>query len=74
MDDERYSEAGILRQYAHLKSMHQAMPVIRKLLGLSEYGQLPDTAIGRTLQRFVANDRQNAVCEVGSDINKTLES
>ena len=54
---------GILPQYAHLKGMAQNMPVIRKLLGLPEYGRLPDTTIGRALQKLVDNDRKDVVCE-----------
>jgi hypothetical protein len=51
-------KSGILLQYAHLKGMAENMPVIRKLLGLSEYGRIPtDTAIGRAVQRFVENDK-----------------
>ena len=55
---------GIMPQYAHLKGMAENMPVIRKLLGLSEYGRFPtNTAIGRVLQRLVENDSKDDVCE-----------
>ena len=55
---------GILPQYAHLNGMSENMPVIRKLLGLSEYGRIPtDTAIGRAVQRFVENSGQDAMRE-----------
>lgn len=47
---------GILPQYRHLKGMAENMAVIRKLLGLSEYGRLPNTGIGRTLQKFIDNN------------------
>jgi hypothetical protein len=73
--DKDYPPAsGILPQYAHLKGMSENMRVIRKLLGLSEYGRIPtDTAIGRALQRFVENDSQNAVRESRININPPLE-
>lgn len=55
-------ESGILTQYAQLKGMQNNMPVIRKLLGISEYGTIPtDTAIGRAVQRFVENSRENGL-------------
>jgi len=52
---------GILPRYAHLRGMAENMKVIRKLLGLPEYGRLPDTSIGRALQKLVDNDRADAV-------------
>lgn len=73
MDTDYPPKSGLLPQYAHLKGMAENMPVIRKLLGLSEYGRLPDTSIGRALQRFVENDRPDAVCEGRADINPPLE-
>ncbi len=67
-DKDYPPKSGILPQYAHLRGMAQNMPVIRKLLGLSEYGSVPtNTAIGRAVQRFIENDRKNAVCESGAD-------
>ncbi len=63
MDKDYPPRDGILPQYAHLKGMAENMPVIRKLLGLPRYGRLPDTALGRALQRFVDADRKNAVRE-----------
>lgn len=61
-DDDYPPKSGILPQYAHLKGMKENMPVIRKLLGLSEFGRIPtDTAIGRALQRFVENDSKDVV-------------
>lgn len=61
-DKDYPPKSEILPQYAHLKGMAQCMPVIRKLLGLSEYGQIPtNTAIGRAVQRFIENDSQNVV-------------
>lgn len=68
MDEDYPPKSGILPQYAHLRGMAENMPVIRKILGLSEYGTIPgDTAIGRALQKFVENDRKNAVRESGVD-------
>jgi hypothetical protein len=62
MDKDYPPKSGILPQYAHLKGMAENMPVIRKLLGLSEYGRLPtNTAIGRALQRFIENDSKDVV-------------
>ena len=62
MDDYEFSEPGILKQYAHLKGMAENMPVIRKLLGLSEYGTIPtNTPIGRAVQRFVENSGKDDV-------------
>ena len=62
-DKDYPPKSGILPQYAHLKGMAENMPVIRKLLGLSEYGRIPtDTAIGRAVQRFVENDSKDAMC------------
>lgn len=56
-DKEDPNRPGILPQYAHLRGLSENMPVIRKLLGLPEHGQIPtDTAIGRALQKFIAND------------------
>jgi len=61
-DDDYPPKSGILPQYAHLKGMAENMPVIRKLLGLSEYGAIPtNTAIGRTLRKFVENDSKDVV-------------
>lgn len=74
MDDYEFVEPGILKQYAHLKGMAQNMPVIRKLLGLPEYGKIPtNTAIGRAVQRFVENTGQDSVCESGINQHQTLE-
>ena len=63
--DKDYPPAtGILPQYAHLKGMAENMPVIRKLLGLSEYGIIPtNTAIGRAVQRFIEHDSKDVVRE-----------
>jgi len=67
-DKDYPSKSGILPQYAHLKGMAENMPVIRKLLGLSEYGRIPtDTAIGRAVQRIVENSGKDAVRETGVD-------
>lgn len=68
MDKDYPPESGILPQYAQLKGMAENMPVIRKILGLSEYGRIPtDTALGRALQRFAENDSKDAMCESGVD-------
>ncbi len=74
-EDKDYPpKSGILPQYEHLKGMAENMPVIRKLLGLSEYGRIPtNTALGRAVQRFVENDRASTVRESGADFNQTLE-
>jgi hypothetical protein len=62
MDKDYPPKSGLLPQYAHLKGMAQCMPVIRKILGLSEYGSIPtNTAIGRAVQRFVENSGQDDV-------------
>lgn len=62
-DKDYPPKSGILSQYAHLKGMSENMPVIRKLLGLSEYGNIPtDNAIGRAVQRFVKNSSKDDVC------------
>lgn len=64
MDEYTFSEPGILWQYAHLRGLEENMPVIRKILGLPEHGQIPQTtALGRALQRFVENDRKGNVYE-----------
>lgn len=61
-DKDYPPKSGILPQYAHLTSMAKAMPVIRKLLGMPEHGPIPtDTAIGRAVQRFVENSREDDV-------------
>lgn len=60
MDKDYPLKFGILSQYSHLKGMHENMPVIRKLLGLPEYGKLPNTALGRALQTIAEKHRSNA--------------
>ncbi len=63
MEEDYPPKSGILPQYAHLRGMEQNMPLIRKILGLSEYGTIPtNTAIGRALQRFVENDSKDDLC------------
>jgi hypothetical protein len=70
MDKDYPPRDGILPQYASLKGMAENMPVIRKLLGLPEYGRIPtNTAIGRALQRLVDANRKNVVRESGAYIN-----
>jgi hypothetical protein len=74
MDDDYPPKSGILPQYAHLTSMQLAMPVIRKLLGQSEYGRIStSTAIGRAVQRFVDNDCKDVVCESGTNLHTVIE-
>lgn len=73
MDKDYPPRSGMLFQYAHLRGMAENMPVIRKLIGLPEYGRLPDTALGRTLQTFVSNSRENAVCESRTNIHTPFE-
>ena len=69
MDKDYPPKQGILLQYAHLKGMKENMPVIRKLLGLPEYGAIPtNTALGRAVQRFVENASQDVLCE--GELNK----
>lgn len=73
-DNDYPPKSGILSQYAHLRGMAENMPVIRKLIGLSEYGRIPtNTAIGRAVQRFVENDSKNAMCEGRVNQHSTLE-
>ncbi len=68
MDTDYPPRSGILPQYERLKGMAENMPVIRKLLGLSEYGRIStDTAIGKALQRFVKRDSEDALCERRDD-------
>lgn len=68
MDEDYPPRSGILPQYAHLRGIAENMPVVRKLLGLSEYGNIPtNTAIGRAVQRFIDNSGKDAVCESDPD-------
>lgn len=53
--------AGILPQYAHLRGIKENMPVIRRLLGMPEHGNLPDNFIGRAVQRFVDSSREDVL-------------
>lgn len=62
--DDYPPKSGILPQYAHLRGMHENMPVIRQLLGMPKYGNIPtNTALGRAVQRFVKNSSQDDVCQ-----------
>lgn len=61
MNKDHHTDTGLLPQYAHLKGIIENMPVIRRLLGLSEYGRLPNTSIGRALQKLVDNDSKDVV-------------
>ncbi len=73
-DKDYPPKSGILPQYAHLKGMAENMKVIRKLLGLPEYGRIPtNTAIGRALQRFVENDCQDVVYQSGTNQYEVIE-
>jgi hypothetical protein len=61
-DKDYPPKSGILPQYAHLNGMAENMKIMRKILGLSEYGHIPtNTAIGRALQRFVENSSKDDV-------------
>ena len=75
MDDKKdYPPAsGILPQYVHLRSIELAMPEIRKLLGISPHGQMPDNFIGRTMQGFIEANREKVLRESKSDINAPIE-
>jgi hypothetical protein len=74
MDDDYPPKSGIMVKYEKLTSMHLAMPIIRKLLGQSEYGQIStNTAIGRAVQRFVENDCKDVVCESGTNQYSVIE-
>ena len=54
--------SGILPQYSHLKGMYENMREIRKILGLSEYGNIPtNTYVGRAVQRFIENNSKDVV-------------
>ncbi len=62
MDMDHPPKSGILPQYAHLRGLAENMPVIRQLIGLSEYGQFPtNTPIGRALQRLVKGASKDAM-------------
>ena len=74
MDKDYPPDSGILPQYAHLKGMAENMPVIRQLLGLPKYGRIPsNTAIGRVLQRFIDNDKQDVLCEETPDKQQAVK-
>ena len=67
-DKDYPPKSGILPQYAHLKGMAENMRVIRKLIGLSEYGRIPtNTSIGRALQKIVDNSIKDVVREGADD-------
>lgn len=72
-DKEYFLKHHVLPQYEHLKGIEKAMPVIRKILGISPNGQMPDNFIGRTMQGFIEANREKAVREGRPDINSTLE-
>ncbi len=63
MDKDYPPKNGILPQYAHLRGIEENMPVIRKLLGMPEHGQLPDNFIGRAVQRFIDGSRTSILPE-----------
>lgn len=63
-DKDYPPKSGLLPQYENFKGMTQCMPIIRKLLGISEYGRIPtDTFIGRAVQKFIDNDRKDVMCK-----------
>ncbi len=72
-DDDYPPKSGILPQYAHLRGLEQNMPVIRKILGISPNGNMPNNFIGRTMQRFIEINSQKTLRESGEVSNKTLE-
>jgi hypothetical protein len=63
MDKDCPPKSGILPQYAHLRGIKENMPVIRRLLGMPEHGNLPDNFIGRAVQRFVDNSSADVLPE-----------
>ena len=73
MEKDYPPRSGILPQYANLTSMHKAMPVIRKLLGLPEHGRLPQTPIGRVLQRAIERNSENIRSKSEFDQHKTTK-
>lgn len=74
MDKDDPLRPGLLPQYAHLKGMAECMPVIRKLLGMSEYGAIPtNNFIGRAVQRFVEASSKNDVRESGTNQHQAIE-
>jgi hypothetical protein len=73
MDVRDYLYKEILPQYAHLRSCEEAMPVIRKLLGVPPGGTMPDNLIGRTMQRFIEANRKEALRKGELDSNTAIE-
>lgn len=72
-DKDDYVKPEPMPQYAHLKSYELAMPVIRKLLGVSEHGRMPDNFIGRTMQIFIDANREKTLREGIIIEHETLE-
>jgi hypothetical protein len=70
---EAFLKTGILPQYAYLKSLEQAMPVIRKILGIPEHGKMPENFIGRTMQKFIDTNSKETLRESGDDKPETFE-
>lgn len=64
---------GLLPQYAHLTGIDKAMPVIRQLLGVPANGAMPDNFIGRTMQRFIEVNRQEALRKGVTYQHETVE-
>lgn len=74
MDTDYPPKPGILPQYRHVRSFEEAMPIIRKLLGLPAHGRIPtNTAIGKAVQRIVDNHSKRALCESKGHQHETVE-
>lgn len=74
MDKDYPPKSGILPQYRHVRSFEEAMPIIRKLLGLPEHGRIPtNTAIGRAVQRIVDNHSKSSLCKGEGHQHETIE-
>lgn len=73
MDWEDPNRPGILPEYAHLRSFEEGMPVIRKILGVSEHGGMPDNFIGKAMQTFINANREEALRKSRVNSNKIIE-
>lgn len=62
-DKDDYVRPPPMPQYANLTSYELAMPVIRKLIGVSEHGPMPDNFIGRTMQTFIDSNSKETLRE-----------
>lgn len=74
IENEQYlPKSGILPQYAHLRGIEENMPVIRKILGISAHGQMPDNFIGRAMQRFIEENSKKALRESTTNNHSIIE-